>query len=857
MASGFDDSANVLYYSNVNYNSGTAPKSSYVMTTLGSRFLNNQSNYEVGINKLKVSSLEGVRMGYVPYNQWEIGLSLPNGSGGSTTQTEYVNLAGMVPATSYYEYYTNLDRNYNINLYRGVDGKLGNLELSFIPKDVSNNQITPFFSVYDPINEIFWVCTYYGIFVYNATGEYITSQMIADLRSANYSVAASHLIVVQNNTSTQNVFSFKWQNAITPVGTFADTIAGTPLTDIRCAATDGQTMIIVWNNTSLMAFYASTYNYQTYAGENEGELNAEITNPVGIIVNTVDDSFIVMNNSYDELKQLSANTTTPFTSGTTYGTMVNIGTGVNMFDPAGVVNTIDNILSFQSFDNHQTVFSASKDSFGNYWSGFQSSLLWDNITQTNWNPSPVGGSNFPFTIAYYNTPDNMPLLIGIRETQIVGSFDLVSIGANGAWAPFYFISGIDTTAQIMADINGVIWMVYGGQLKKLSVVPTYTAGSAPYLHLDGGIFNNVSIIGSSHQISSFVWDNLLLDVGYCLVGENTTLYKALYNSESNTITLLQWHTDANTYTGYLSKCFAYASQTNNTDIYKYNITSFVAVGSPNNIAISNNYAPNIQISRGLDIVYVPNTVGQAVSTYDYLTFVSKGTISGFLPYGGIGVYTSLETTPPTLTSSAYYNLQTIVDAVNAAYETAFETLKTTVNPMPVSGAPSFVLDYSTHRLTMTYDPKWAAANSAISINDELLRYFHFTSVKPSGSTLNNFVLSPSGSMIQSKETIYQLNTVDKLIIKTNMSLLTDFTGSDTNTTIFTDLDFDTQNQFFNLSGDFLYDPQLLRNYAMISNQQLRSISYQLFIAYLDGTETELLIPTGQNASIKFQFTRIY
>ena len=71
------------------------------------------------------------------------------------------------------------------------------------------------------------------------------------------------------------------------------------------------------------------------------------------------------------------------------------------------------------------------------------------------------------------------------------------------------------------------------------------------------------------------------------------------------------------------------------------------------------------------------------------------------------------------------------------------------------------------------------------------------------------------------------------------------------------LDFDTQNQFFNMSGDFIYSAILLRNYVMLSNQQLRSISYQLFIAYLDGSEEEYKIPPAQNASIKFEFNRIY
>ena len=105
--------------------------------------------------------------------------------------------------------------------------------------------------------------------------------------------------------------------------------------------------------------------------------------------------------------------------------------------------------------------------------------------------------------------------------------------------------------------------------------------------------------------------------------------------------------------------------------------------------------------------------------------------------------------------------------------------------------------------------------------------------------------------------MYLLNTCDKIIIKTNMSLLCDFTGTDIQTTIFTDLDIDTQNEFFNQNGNFIYSAVLLRNYILVSNQPLRAISYQLFIAYLDGSEEELKIPPGQNISIKFEFNRIY
>jgi hypothetical protein len=860
MASGVGDSANVLYYSNVNYNSTNAPISSYVMTNLGSRFLNQQSNYEVAINKLKVSSLEGVRMGYFDSNKYQLGLELTDSGGTDHFVSSYVNLPNATPSTAYYEYYVNLDRNYNVNLYKGSGSSVGSLQFSFVPRDSAGVQITPFYAVYNPLQSIYWVVNYRGVYVFNENGVLqATKTTRPNIRCASFSTTAQHMVVCQNypSASTQEIFSYSYSaGQINDVGAFGLNKEGQPLTDIRCAATDGTTLIAVWNNTDNNSFYTTTYNYKTYAAENEGQMDTNITNPISVLVNTIDNSFVIVNDNYDELKQLSANVQ-PSWNPAQFSKMVNVRTGNTMFDNTSI-NPLYDIHMFQSLDSTQTLF-ASTTILAVLKNEFQPSIEWDNIGTQAYQPTNVPG-NPPFTFTIYPTSDNMPLLIGINDDGLGNNY-LTTIGANGSWVSFYQLpTTYGQTCQISANVDGVITLTFNGSLYKFSVVPTYTPGTAPYLSIPAGAdFVQVAEVGTStpHTIQSFVWDNLLPNIGYCLVLENSVIYKVCYNIQANSISLLEWHSDANTYNGYLVKCWQYANQVNSADITKFNISSFTQLATFN---IANTYASNLQISRELDLFYVPNTTNQMVSQYDYLTFAAKGTITGFDPFACIGVFTGSEIVPPSLANQAYYDLQEIVNAVNAALASCYATLQGQITgTFPIASVPYFTLNYTTHLLTLNYDPKTAQTGNGVYLGNNLIRYFLFASTAGSGleAGFNKLILTPTGSITQSKETIYQLNTVDKLIIKTNMSLLTDFTGSDTNTTIFTDLDFDTQNAFFNMSGDFIYSAILLRNYAMISNQQLRSISYQLFIAYLDGSETELLIPPQQNASIKFQFTRIY
>ena len=124
MASGVDDSAKTLYYSNINYNATNAPISSYVMNNLQSRYLLNQTNYQVAINKLKISSLQGVKIGNFPYNQWELGLKISDAGGVAHYTTLPVSMPNLVQTTDYYEYVSSINTTtYAIETYR--NDKLG------------------------------------------------------------------------------------------------------------------------------------------------------------------------------------------------------------------------------------------------------------------------------------------------------------------------------------------------------------------------------------------------------------------------------------------------------------------------------------------------------------------------------------------------------------------------------------------------------------------------------------------------------------------------------------------------------------------------------------------------------------
>jgi hypothetical protein len=133
-------------------------------------------------------------------------------------------------------------------------------------------------------------------------------------------------------------------------------------------------------------------------------------------------------------------------------------------------------------------------------------------------------------------------------------------------------------------------------------------------------------------------------------------------------------------------------------------------------------------------------------------------------------------------------------------------------------------------------------------------------VSPSSSPFlsNKYVLNSTGTNTQSKLSFFKLNTVDKIVVNSSMSIIGDQTGSNTQSICFSDLDINLSDSvFLNMSGGFIYAPTLLRLYTLVSNEGLRRINYSVMIRYLDKTELPFMIQENQNVSIKFIFQRIY
>jgi hypothetical protein len=377
-----------------------------------------------------------------------------------------------------------------------------------------------------------------------------------------------------------------------------------------------------------------------------------------------------------------------------------------------------------------------------------------------------------------------------------------------------------------------------------------------FIQLNTILVNNVE----TADVASIAWNSYIPNTCYCITNSSTVIYKGYYNALANSIILGEYAWDNIPFYNYL--CIqpktAYTTGIPAFDIYQYQLSTGTlnkTVASPN--IIYSNLAKSFQLSSLL----AGNLTGRTVDTYNIKTLASTGTLSLALNnFTNISNYTSSTVIPPSASALAVYDMATFITALNNCLADLYATLSAEIQNIQVATAPYYVLDYNTKLLTLNYDPKYAQTQNGIYINSAALVYALFPTVAGDGdlSALSRYVLTTSGEIIQSKNTFYLLNRVDKLIIVTNMSLLTDYTGLDKQLTTFTDLDFDTtQTGFFNMDSDFIYNAILLRQYDMMSNQSLRSISYQLYIQYLDGEEIEYKVPVGQNVSIKFEFSRAY
>jgi hypothetical protein len=486
----------------------------------------------------------------------------------------------------------------------------------------------------------------------------------------------------------------------------------------------------------------------------------------------------------------------------------------------------------------------------NNWAGFTAGLV----------PGAVPGT-LQTSVSYYNP--NLCIGLGFTPNNVFNpaSAELNYINAGGVWTNFYNIPSLTVLpdAQISVSPEGYVFATYGLALYVLSnpIVLTGTSPNQVPTLLAGSDWVQVSSNETNPQITSLIWDDYLPNVGYALVATSNNICKVVVNISNNTYSLREWNS-TNVFAAYITKAINYNYNLGST-LTKFSLQSF---GQLDVKTFAATYISNLALSRLEDYLYLVSETNNAIGIYDYKLLATIGSsITGISPTGIAGVFTSTETILPSQAQLAFYDLQQVVNAVNAAYLACYTALQAAITgAFPVDSCPFWSLNYTTKRLALNYDPKfYTESGNGIYVNSNLLQYFKLPTIAGDQAGYLQYVLNLTGTSTQSQETIFKLIFVDKIVIKTNMTLLSDFeNGSNTKyNQVFTDLDIDTSDQFFNLDGSFLYSAVLLRNYILTSNSQLRGISYQIWVQYKDGSELPYLIPTGENVSIKFQFSRLY
>jgi hypothetical protein len=842
MASGIDDSAQTLYYSNINYNNTTNPKSSAVTTDLQSRFLYNQSNYQVSINKLKISSLEGVRLGRLPFRTWELGLKITDANNVPQYSSAYVAQANLANITEFFEYVSYYSFDQQVIYTYKCEKNSQTLFTTFQPLNAAGDNVYPEFCFYNPTLDCYYATDYNNIYVYNATGGYITTAAAQNIVSVSIDTSNFNLLVciaysgTPTSTYQLNIYNFNGTILSAP-RVVNENHAGGQLLNINCAASDGTTLIIAWNNVNI-----TTYNAVSLASVVDKNLGSTLRIK-SLVIDTAQNRFIILNDQY--IPALIANTINQ-----TFVNLVTIPTGVN------IMNTQYN--AFYSIAGSPSSTFAAGGSGGTASANFYTGAFSTIVASSQFSGNTLQ-ANTPSYVCYYNTvADGGNFILGNYNDGAVTS--LVIYGGNGNWVIVNNISSnvpVDTYQVSCNWFDGRIWLISAnsGEIYVSNQAPLIAGGT---LDFTGVVFEQVS---SFTNIQSICWDPRYPNTCYA-VAANNIIYRGyvLTTALGYELNLREYLWNAGvTYCKYLTIQYTntYLLGDESYNLNGYNLATFALTDTYQ--TDNNNVLLNMGKSFSTNKLFIPDVSASVINTYDATSLVVDGTLTGITgEMYNIGVTTSSEPIPPTLEQEAIYNMQTFVESFNNCFAKVWSQLAAVISNIQIATPPYFELDYTTHRLTLNYDPKYALAINGIYINDPLYRFTYFLGTQGDGDleAFNKLVLSPSGSIVQAKETMYLLNEVDKLIIVSNMSLNSDYSGQFQSST-FTDLDFDTQNQFFNMDGNFIYSAVLLRKYDMTSNSELRTISYQIFIEYKDETQVPYMIPPNENISIKYEFDRIY
>ena len=406
-----------------------------------------------------------------------------------------------------------------------------------------------------------------------------------------------------------------------------------------------------------------------------------------------------------------------------------------------------------------------------------------------------------------------------------------------------------------------------------------TLNTTPYLPTNIILRYNGSSLGE-FSIAGLENYNLMYDRNMCCyyARNNEDLLKGFLDNINNSINFIQYFNfsllDHNSNPS-ISTYAKYMYCIENQAVYQYQLNTYQP--SIMTLQFLQNPLQLISLLTVPQQFYVDSILGFNIVEKYYIFSTSQNNVLNYYTYNNSSMnlvssktltntFSKITNTfgfsvAPVLSKSvlAVYSLQEYINSINNAFQAVYTLINTGGFVSVSPSAPYVSMDWTSGFITLNYDKTLANVNNGIFINNDLLNYMKFqVSPSPSPFLSNKYILNSSGVNTQSKFSFLRFNTIDKIIVNSNMSIIGDQVGGNTTSITFSDLDLNMNDPvFLNMSGNFIYDPTLIRNYTLISNQGLRSINYSVVIRYLDKSELPFLIQPGENVSIKFIFNRIY
>ena len=858
MSAGPQDSANTIYFNNTHYNDTDLPIQSYHKSDLRASFITNGSNYQIAINKLKISSLDGVQFGDIPVDTWQIGLEVADKTTSNIyIQKGFVSPSGNLGTGEYDEYYSVPQSTGNIVLYKSNGVNTPSQLLNFQPLDNASNVIYPLNSFYDYNIEKFFVVAVNGVYVYSNVGAHITQSSYTNIVNSNYNVENGVLIICDSDYSTQsfNVVLITLESTILTPNLINVNSADLPLTNLTCADTDGILIICGYDGNNV-----STYNYADRTPIIDFVLN-EATNITNILIDTATNTFTYVDDDYIPYLLVS--------NGDPNGpNWIDVETGLEkILATAGILSTVNSYDQFQ-FASDSTPLQAG-------------TVLLNNTSYQGLNTSQsfsVFGTAIPppyINLAIDRTVPGSLTANSILITLGPGvALNIFTYGADGDLTNEYTISlpaspavtgTLTKQAQILQDpINGYFYVVFGNQPGCSLSYKILKSFGIPIIQNNRPCFNysNTGNTAWVYVNTDVNIDSMVIDPNYNNVFwavENNIIYKGFLINNSY-LNFGQWYknlTVGENWNSFITQPFLSAAYNPTQIVSQNSLINFLRLNSINALDPVNTNYTYIQQAVRKNLLYVVN--GSTISKYNYenLSFLSNLSITA--PTGLMGQTTSYRI-PPNTVETAVYSMGEYITAFNNTFQALFNLFSG--KNISTLTAPNIEVNYITHFGQLNFDPNWSDVGYGIYVNSALYKYLKFPAVlvNDPNSQFNGmykYTLNQTGLLNQNQFSFYLLNQIDKILILTNLPILGDFSGLITQTQTFTDLDLDTSDIFFTGSGNILYDPQLLRKYDIVSNVQINTIQYEFRIQYKDGSIQPYYIPPGENVSIKLEFDRVY